>query len=160
MFEGTKGSLLALPLFDFQLTKALDHAAVFYHGHVVEYHLGQWPTTIEYQDTCSPDAQGYDRHQVSMAQVEHQQLAQGLWWIGLDRSHFYLLPIVVQRKFQLPGLFPPVDPMAKGHPRMGQVVSCGVVIDGDQLPSGERRAGQPRQAEIGSHGELQFAFSL
>ena len=50
--------------------------------------------------------------------------------------------------------------MAKGDPRMGQVVGGGVVIGGDQLPPRERRAGQPRQAEIWRNGELQFAFSL
>jgi hypothetical protein len=34
---------------------------------------------------------------------------------------------------------------------MGQVVGSGVVVGGDQLSPGERRAGKPREVEIWSN---------
>ena len=54
----------------------------------------------------------------------------------------------------------PFQSMAQSDPCVGQIIGGGVVIGGDQLPSGKRGAGQPRQAEIGRNGELQFAFWL
>lgn len=95
-----------------------------------------------------------------MAKMEHQQLAQGIWWIGLGAGHFYLLPIIAQRNLQLPGLLPPFDSIAQGDPCVGQIIGRGVVIGGDhQLPR-QRHPGQPRQTEIRCDGQLPFAFSL
>jgi hypothetical protein len=71
-FEGSKGSLIALPLFDFQLVKALDHRAVLNGRHVVNGDLSDGHSTATHQDACSPDTERHDWHQFPMPKVENQ----------------------------------------------------------------------------------------
>jgi hypothetical protein len=51
-------------------------------------------------------------------QLENEQIPEQSRWSGLIVSKFNFLPVLHQRKFQLPGLFPTLDSMAKGDPLM------------------------------------------
>ena len=91
-----------------------------------------------------PDPQGRHRHELPPSEMEKQQIAERCGWSRLAIDQLNFLPILHQREFQLPGLFPALDSMAEGDPRVGQVVLGGVVVGRGQQASRKRGAGQER----------------
>jgi hypothetical protein len=90
--------------------------------------------------------------------MEKKQIAEPRWWNrpAIDQLNF--LPVLHQREFQLPGLFPTLDSMAEGDPRVGQVILGGVIIDRGQQTSRQGNAWKRGQAEMVI--DRQFDFTL
>ena len=60
--------------------------------------------------------------------MEKEQIAKHCRWNRPAIDHLNFLPVLHQREFQLPGLFPALDSMAEGDPCVGQVVLGSVVV--------------------------------
>ena len=67
-------------------------------------------------------------HEPPPSEMEKEQIAKRCRWNRPAIDHLNFLPVLHQREFQLPGLFPALDSMAEGDPSVGQVVLGGVVV--------------------------------
>ena len=79
-------------------------------------------------DARPPNAQGRHRHELLLSEMEKEQIVERCRWNRLAIDHLNFLPVLHQREFQLPGLFPALDSMAEGDPSVGQVVLGGVIV--------------------------------
>ena len=151
-------AILPVHLFDFEFSKALKHRAVPYDCHVVERDVRDRGMVHAHADTRAPDPQGRDGHEPPPSKMEKEQIAERCRWNGLAIDQLNFLPVLHQREFQLPGLFPALDSVAEGDPRVGQVVLGAVVIGRGKQPSWQRDAGKKGQAEMVIDGQLDLAL--
>ena len=95
---------------------------------VVERDIGDRGMVHAHTDTGPPDSQGRHGQELPLSEREKEQVAERGWWSSLAIDQLNFLPVFHERQFQLPGLFPALDSMAEGNPRMGQVVLRGIVV--------------------------------
>jgi hypothetical protein len=127
-FEVGQCAVLAVHLLDFKFSKALKHRSVLHDGHLVERDVCDRGTVYVDMNACPPDSQGRYRHEFPLSEMEQKQIAKQCWWKWPAIDQFHFLPVLRQREFQLPGLFPMFDSMAKGDPCMGKIVSGGIEV--------------------------------
>src|SRR5467141_4926166 len=125
---------------------------------MVERDVCNWGIVHVHANTRAPDPQGCDRRKPPSSEMEKEQIAKGCGWNRPAIDHLNFLPVLHQREFQLPGLFPALDSMAEGDPNMGQVVLGGVIVGRDQQTSWKRGAGELGQTEMVTDSQLDFTF--
>ena len=157
-FKVGERAFLPVHLFDFEFSKALKGRSVLHDRHVVERDICDRGMIYAHTDTCPPDSQSCDRHEFSLSEREKEQVAEDCRWNRLAIDQLNFLPVLHQREFQLPGLFPALNSMAEGDSRMGQVVLGGVVIGRGQQTAWKRDAGELGQTEMVI--DRQFDFTL
>jgi hypothetical protein len=135
LFEIWQCAVLAVHLLDFKFSKALKHRSVLHDGHLVERDVGDRGTVYVHMNAGPPDSQGRHRHEFPLSKMEQEQIAKQCRWKWPAIDQFNFLPIIHQREFQLPSLFPTLDSMAKGDPRMGQIVPGSIEVGRDQQAS-------------------------
>jgi hypothetical protein len=135
-------------LFDFEFSKALKDRSTFHDGHVINRHVCDRGMAHAHTDAGTPDSQGGHRHELSRSERKKERIAEDGRWSRLSIDQLNFLPVLHQREFQLPGLFPALGSMAEGNPSMGQVVLGGVVIGRGQPSSWNRGARKCRQTKM------------
>ena len=157
-FKVWERAVLPVHLFDFEFSEALKGRSVLHDRHVVERDLCDRGMVYAHTDTCPPDSQSRDRHKLPLSEGEKKQVAKDCRWNRLAIDQLNFLPVLHQREFQLPGLFPTLNSMAEGNSRMGQVVLEGVVIGRGQQTSRKRDAGEFGQTEMVIDRQFDFTF--
>jgi hypothetical protein len=157
-FEIRQCVVLPIHLFDFQFSKALKDRSVLHDGHMVERDVCDRAIVHAHADARPPDSQGRYRHEWPLSEMEEQQIAEQWWWSRLAIDQLNFLAILHQGEFQLPGLFPALDPMAQSDPSVGQVILSGVVVGRGQPASWKRGAGELGETETVTDSQLDFTF--
>jgi hypothetical protein len=157
-FEVRQCAVLPIHLFDFEFSKTLRDRSVFHDRHVVERDICDGGMVRAYADSRTPDSQGCHRHEWPLSDMKKKQIAEDCWGSRLAIDQLNFLPVLHEREFQLPGLFPALNSMAKGDPSMGQVVLGGVIVGRGQQTSWKRGAGKMGQTEVVT--DRQFDLTL
>ena len=157
-FEVGQRAVLPIHLFDFELSKSLEHRSVLHDRHLVECDVCDRSMVHAHADARAPDSQGRHRHEPPPSEMKKKQIAERCRWNRLAIDHLNFLPVLHQGEFQLPGLFSALDSMAKGDPRVGQVVLGSIVVGRGQQTSRQKDAGKRGQAEIGIDGQFDFTL--
>ena len=159
-FEVGQCAVLPIHLFDFEFSKGLNHCSVFHDRHLVERDVCDRGIVHAHTDSRPPDSQGRHRHEWPLSDMKNEQIAEDCWGSRLAIDQLNFLPVLQQREFHLPGLFPAFDSMAKGDSSVGQVILRGVVVGRGQPPSRNRGAGELRQTETVTDSQLDFTLDL
>jgi hypothetical protein len=127
-FEVGQCAVLSIDLLDFKFSKTLNDRSILYDGHLVERDVCDRGTVYVDMNAGPPDSQGCHRHELSLSEMEQEQIAEQYRWKWLAIDQFHFLSVLRQREFQLPGLFATLDSMAEGDPSMGEVVLGSIEV--------------------------------
>ena len=159
-FEIGQCAVFSVYLFDFKFSKVLKHRSVLHDGYLVERDVCDGGTVYVHTNAGSPDSHGRHRHEFSLSEMEQEQIAEQCWrkWPVIDQFNF--LPVIHQREFQLPSLFPTFDSMSEGDPSMGQVVLGRIVVRRSQQASWNCGAGEFGQMKMVINRQFDFTLDF